>query len=112
MGVCAGAGAYVGQEEAERNFAAAIQEDSRCAMCHWGAAYAAGPYLNKVAPAAHEPSAPTYPHFTAHERERARAAAGEALRLAQAARDIAPASAEARTIAQVSSLLLRLPPSN
>jgi tetratricopeptide (TPR) repeat protein len=35
-----------GMAEAQRSFEAAIRQDSACAMCHWGLAWALGPYVN------------------------------------------------------------------
>lgn len=35
-----------GHAEAREAFAAAIRHDSTCAMCHWGLAWALGPYIN------------------------------------------------------------------
>src|SRR5690606_13120371 len=35
-----------GMPEAQRSFEAAIRQDPACAMCHWGLAWALGPYVN------------------------------------------------------------------
>jgi tetratricopeptide (TPR) repeat protein len=35
-----------GMAEAQRSFEAAIRQDPRCAMCHWGLAWSLGPYVN------------------------------------------------------------------
>jgi tetratricopeptide (TPR) repeat protein len=71
-----------GHPEARRAFRAAIRADSGCAMCHWGLAWALGPYING-------------PNMDSSTAVQAHAAAQQALVLASTATPVEQALVEA-----------------
>lgn len=74
------------REESQGAFSACLALDPAAAMCHWGLAYALGPYLNVVAGT--EAEAATFPVFGPAEFEQAQASAQQALALAEQVREL------------------------
>lgn len=67
------------REESAASFKACLSLDPSAAMCHWGLAYAVGPYLNVVEGEGDE----LFPVFGPQQFQVAHDAAQEALRLAE-----------------------------
>eukprot|EP00873_Tetraselmis_striata_P022217 jgi/Tetstr1/442481/TSEL_030581.t1 len=96
------------QREANVSFTIALELDPSCAMCHWGLAYAAAPFLNKVASpqdVAH------YPAYGPSAHRTAQAASQHALSLATAALEASPdSSAAQRDMRYIRALQVRFGP--